>query len=170
MVTRRRDPFAGADTAALWARVQERVEVTPDGCWLWLGALNRDGYGSMRTGVGNAVGQPHRLAVIVRDGAIPQGLEVDHRCHDSHCHETPCPHRRCVNPEHLATVTHRANLRRHYEDGRCRQGHVLTMRPDGLWRECLVCRAARRATSPRGRTITPGPLDRPLFQYPPPPQ
>lgn len=167
MVSRRPDPFDGADVAALWARVLARIDVTPDGCWLWLGALNADGYGCIRTGTGGGrggVGRVHRLAVIVRDGVILDGHEVDHACHYSGlCHVNPCPHRRCVNPDHLEQVTHGDNMRRQYEDGRCTRGHALTLRPDGQRRECLTCKESPRYS--RGRTVTPGPLDRPLFEW-----
>jgi hypothetical protein len=48
-------------------------------------------------------------------GPIPPGLYVDHACHttDPDCAGGPnCPHRRCVNPDHLELVTDDENRRR----------------------------------------------------------
>lgn len=162
----RRDSFDGADVDALWDRALSRVEVTPSGCWHWPGAVNSRGYASISTGTGRT-GSVHRLAVIVRDGAIGEGMQIDHTCHDSRCQARPCPHRRCVNPDHLAQVTPGENVRRKHEDARCRYGHPLTTRPDGA-RRCATCAGAYDANyrtsqpSVSGLTAAPAPYDAPL--------
>lgn len=96
-------------------------EVAPNGCWLWKGALDRDGYPSHRR---------HRAFYELHVGAIPDGLQLDHLCHTR---DTACPagadclHRRCVNPAHLEPVTNRENSRRGgARRTHCKHGHELT--------------------------------------------
>lgn len=80
---------------AFWSKVQ----YTP-GCWLWLGALGRGGYGlSRHRGVLSVV---HRVAYELLVGPIPEGLQLDHLCRVRHC----------VNPDHLEPVTALENVRR----------------------------------------------------------
>ena len=63
------------------------------GCIPWAGHRNVHGYGSFY-----AHGRPmgaHRIAVELASGPIPDGMEVDHICHNPPC----------VNPDHLRVVT-----------------------------------------------------------------
>lgn len=78
-----------------WARINKT-----DGCWLWLGAVNNDGYGDVRRN--GRVEKAHRVAYELTRGAVPDGLELDHLCKTT----------RCVNPSHLEAVTHRENVLR----------------------------------------------------------
>ena len=73
-----------------WAKVDRS---TSDGCWLWIGATNGNGYGKIRVdGHGRYA---HRVAWEMVNSPIPEGSLVDHRCHN----------KRCVNPKHLRVVT-----------------------------------------------------------------
>jgi hypothetical protein len=78
-------------------------------CILWTGALNEDGYG--RVSVAGRQGLAHRVVWEDRHGPIPPGMQVDHACHNATgCHlGQSCPHRRCVNVDHLQLVTPRVN-------------------------------------------------------------
>jgi len=91
-----------------------RVEIqqTGDLCWRWMGSLKNNGYGQCRH---NGPGRPaHRVAYQLFIGPVPDGMEIDHTCHDrkSCPGGLGCPHRACVNPFHLKAVTHRENIRR----------------------------------------------------------
>jgi hypothetical protein len=81
-----------------------------DECWPWTGALDTNGYGY--TTINGDAGSAHRLVYRWLVGPIPEGLELDHTCHnDTDCQGMPgCLHRRCVNPAHLEPVTHRENV------------------------------------------------------------
>jgi hypothetical protein len=76
------------------------------GCWTWIGPImkatpaNPRGlpYGRFRFS-GRAV-LAHRLAWELRNGPIPAGMAVLHRC------DNP----KCINPEHLFTGTQEANV------------------------------------------------------------
>lgn len=74
------------------------------GCWRWLLALDRDGYGVWHHD-GGRKRAAHRVMYELVVGAIPDGLELDHLCRV----------RSCVNPAHLEAVTHRENSRRMQE-------------------------------------------------------
>lgn len=117
------------------ARFWSNVEFT-DGCWMWKGAVAWNGYGASTT-LRSIIGHPHRIAYIFCVGPIPRGLDLDHLCHsnDGTCEGgVQCPHRLCVRPDHLETVSRRTNLLR---------GQTVTARNAGVT-EC-----------PRGHEYTP---------------
>lgn len=78
-------------------RTEER-----DGCLIWTGHLNHDGYGQMLIDKKVGMKQAHRVAYEIFIGPIPKGLELDHLCRV----------RECVNPAHMEPVTHAENVRR----------------------------------------------------------
>lgn len=131
------------DPAAIFARsVLPRTTVTQDGCWIFGGAKTSRGYGCVGAGKRGHNITTHRLSVMASGRDIPEGMTVDHMCHDSAtCRDVAaCEHRQCVNPEHLQVVTPGDNIRRIHESGKCKKGHELTRRPDGK-RECRTCRS-----------------------------
>lgn len=128
------------DPHRLVARMLRRTVRDESGCWIFTGSVISTGYGSVCAGKKGKSITTHRLMVIARDGSIPEGMTVDHTCHDSYtCTEKPCPHRRCVNPAHLAVVSGADNTARQWERGTCREGHQLSPRKDGRGRRCLTC-------------------------------
>jgi hypothetical protein len=88
-------------------RLEEKSTPVPEsGCWLWLGNPNASGYGLV-THMGRSI-LAHRAAHIIFKGAIPEGMEVCHKC------DTPL----CINPAHLFAATHGENMRDAHRKGR----------------------------------------------------
>lgn len=94
------------------ARIMAKVVTASSGCILWLGAVDRDGYGYVRINGKNM--RVHRAIYSLTVAEIPVGLQVDHLCHHpSECSDgSSCQHRRCCNPKHLQVVTPIENMRR----------------------------------------------------------
>jgi hypothetical protein len=159
MTDRRRAPITSisldaGETEKFWSNVAKTAH-----CWTWTGARHNTGYGLFRT-EGRRL-YAHRVSYLLAHGAIAHGLEVDHLCHgwaDSCAEGDGCPHRLCVNPDHLEAVTTRVNNLR----GRgfaavaakrthCPQGHPYdetntVVLADGK-RRCRICRAESEARS-----------------------
>lgn len=83
-----------------------------DQCWPWTGYVRPNGYGIQH--VDEIPRQAHRVVFELLRGPIPDGMTLDHLCHDGRvCREAAaCPHRRCVNPAHMAVVTNSENASR----------------------------------------------------------
>ena len=133
------------------------VSVQPNGCWLWTGKLFSKGYGMFRR-TENRVRKTyyaHKFSYELFVGPVPEGLELDHTCHNSDCTlANQCPHRRCVNPEHVEPVTHAENVRRSWHGNsankkktHCKYGHpfegdnlAILLRATGKnSRRCNMC-------------------------------
>lgn len=84
-----------------WLAVDKKP-ATPDGCWLWMGALNSMGYGwtpLLEEGTRARRVLAHRYAYFLGYGDFPKELCVLHRC------DTP----RCCRPDHLFLGTKKEN-------------------------------------------------------------
>lgn len=104
-----RSCFTGtsANTGSLADRLWGRVQVgDPDVCWLWTGAVAKNGYGQYSRRYA------HRLIYEAARGPIPTGLFVCHSC------DTPL----CVNPRHLWLGTNGDNMRDALLKGRTARG------------------------------------------------
>jgi hypothetical protein len=154
-------------------RFLEKISFDPHReCWNWNGALMKTGYGMIGLGWPEHGSKPrmaHRVAYELFVGPIPEGLQLDHLCHNP----------RCVNPAHLEAVTCAINLSRRIlkpripkiqRDARvklphhnarkthCPQGHEYSDR-NTLTRTCggrinRVCRACSRIrTAERKRRL-----------------
>lgn len=69
------------------------------GCWLWIAATNRGGYGNLK--VNGKTANAHVVSYLIFKGSIPAGLFVLHKC-DVRC---------CVNPDHLFLGSQKRNIR-----------------------------------------------------------
>jgi HNH endonuclease len=73
------------------------------GCWLWTAAALQSGYGILCLDLAippkNKERLAHRISWILKNGEIPSGMHVLHRC------DMPC----CVNPDHLFLGTSKDN-------------------------------------------------------------
>jgi hypothetical protein len=79
--------------ARFWIKVDRKG---PDDCWEWKASRSPKGYGYF--GISSIKRSPflaHRISFIIANGAIEEGLFIDHKCRN----------RGCVNPNHLRQVT-----------------------------------------------------------------
>lgn len=127
------------------ARYGNKIQPEPNsGCWLWIGAWSDRGYGVVRKN--KRIMFAHRLSYEMEYGAVPDGLELDHKC------RVKC----CVRPDHLEAVTHHVNVLRGDRTKKkyiCKRGHALTK--DNLYvylvghstfsRSCKICVLAKSA-------------------------
>jgi len=82
-------------------KIQSRYIPEPNsGCWLWLGHIKKNGYGSLTIGKKNF--HAHRLSYQTYVGEIPKDKVLDHKC------RVRC----CCNPNHLEIVTQKENFQR----------------------------------------------------------
>jgi len=101
--------FVAADRAVpistrrppLEERFWSRVERT-DGCWLWRGHINQDGYGRLPVGepTRSRMVMAHRLALFLEGREVPPGMVTRHKCNNPSC----------VRPDHLEIGTQAENV------------------------------------------------------------
>jgi hypothetical protein len=115
-------------------RLWGRVVPGPNGCVIWTGWLNNQGYGTIQYQA--SPWYVHRLAYTLMVGPIPEGLSLDHLCRNT----------RCLNHYHLEPVPQKINAQRGLVKDVCKRGHDLTRpgarrpdRPDGHMGGCAEC-------------------------------
>lgn len=119
-------------------RFASKVQQDDNGCLVWTGFLDRDGYGQLAVDGRNT--RVHRWSYEYHVGPIPEGLVIDHLCRN----------RACANPYHLEVVTVQENTLRgngptaaNAIKTACKRGHPLT--PENVYlipggRSCRTCR------------------------------
>lgn len=119
-------------------------------CWTWRGVYDKRGYGRFADDTG-WYDMAHRWSYKKFVGKIPEGLVIDHLCHNPHC----------VNPRHLEPTTHHDNILIrgttnaafvNKNKTHCNHGHPFTPENTyvyetkyGLMRVCKVCQKRRKA-------------------------
>lgn len=76
------------------------------GCWLWIGRLDRDGYGNFQ--VDNIQYRAHKISYFIWKGKYNVALKLRHQCTNRHC----------VNPDHLIPGTDSQNCHDRKNSGR----------------------------------------------------
>lgn len=124
-----------------WTKVRKG-----ESCWEWQASVNSSGYGWFRFGEKRTPTGAHRVAYVLANGPIPDGLQVLHRCDNPPC----------VNPTHLFLGTNGDNHADKLAKGRhpntrkseCRHGHPLddanTYVDAKGTRHCRACCRARQ--------------------------
>ncbi len=87
-----------------------KVAVSSDGCWEWLAAKNKDGYGLFYWE--GRMRPAHVASYLIHTGPIPSGILVCHTC------DNPS----CVRPDHLWLGSHTDNARDRERKGRGLEG------------------------------------------------
>lgn len=137
---------------------------TDEGCLLWPRTTNGLGYGRLRAK--GKMWVVHRYVWTELRGPIPEGLTLDHLCHnraaaEGRClvAEGECQHRRCYELDHLELTTQRENWLRGRQGGaaihraktHCPQGHPYDELNTLYTRGERHCRACAREKARRYR-------------------
>jgi hypothetical protein len=139
-------------------RIEDKInKAGPNGCWLWKGTIDPQGYGKIMIDGKNY--RAHRIVYQALAGEIPKDHEIDHLCRT----------RSCVNPGHLEPVIHKINCERgvigtnphsgDYQRGKthCPQGHPYDGAntsfegPHLRWRRCKECVRIKNQKRRKGR-------------------
>jgi len=120
-------------------RFLPKITIVDSGCWEWVGAFRRGGYGAFWDG--KKVISAYRFSYEYFNNTVtPQGLGFDHLCRNP----------KCVNPDHVEPVTQKVNVMRglglpavNANKTECSKGHSYSLSNTYVdvhgQRHCRVC-------------------------------
>jgi predicted XRE-type DNA-binding protein len=94
-------------------RFLSKIEISPSGCWIWVGTNSKSGYGMFKED--GKYYRAHRYSYEFFIGQIPDGLLIRHK---------ECNNPLCVNPEHLLLGSHQDNMNDMTSSGRQAYGEA----------------------------------------------
>ena len=149
-------------TDAQLKKIIDRIEPQANGCWWYPALPNKTGYAATRIGWPVTKSEKiYRLSWTFYKGDIPEGMTIDHLCHDPKvCKEgNACLHRRCVNPDHLALVSQSDNSKKtsrmlsnmtHCVNGHSLENNIRIYKTNNQMRKvCKTCSQIQRRDSMR---------------------
>lgn len=119
--------------------ILSKLDIREDGCWLWQGYRQPNGYGKIT--YLNQKHYIHRLVYQLLVGKLHVGKVIDHKCEIVNC----------VNPAHLQQITQRANTLKgaspaaiNSRKETCKNGHsissIIPKLISGRYRRRCKCR------------------------------
>lgn len=136
-------------TERFWSKVEKTSR-----CWLWIGGLDKDGYGSF-TIKENQKGKryrAHRVSFALANGYDSPVL-IDHICRVPNC----------VNPDHLREADDAMNVLSgisptaiNARKARCIRGHEFDGTDRRGWRYCTQCHNEKRRQRRNASRPVPG--------------
>jgi len=116
---------------------RKNVSKLDNGCWLWIGCTNADGYGTV--GFHWKTCLAHRVFYEELKKPIQEGYELHHKCGN----------RRCVNPDHMEEHLPHKHPDSNEMKTHCKRGHEFTPENTAIHhrgaRHCRICRRLIRA-------------------------
>lgn len=117
--------------------INNSIPITESGCWIWLKATDKDGYGFIK--VNRKQMRTHRVSHEIFNEEIPTGMMVCHKC------DTPS----CINPNHLFVGTATDNGQDYSnKKTHCKRGHLKNIEniyyeKSNKAKHCRVCTKER---------------------------
>ena len=94
--------------------IRMQTETLANGCIVWQGAKDRNGYGQIK--LAGKMRMTHKLWYEQNVRPLAEGKELDHLCKN----------RACLNPAHLEPVSRSENMARQWADRRNANGSETT--------------------------------------------